>query len=50
MIGRHLLQAIGFDNKSMLAAACNKHVGVINIPKSLAAISAARVTQGTIAA
>ena len=48
VIGRKVLQSIGCDNKAMLAAACDKHAGVINIPEALAADAAARVTQGTI--
>lgn len=50
VIGRRVLQAIGCDNKAMLAASCDKNDGVINIPEALAADKAARASKGTIAA
>ena len=36
ILGRHVLQAIGCDNKSMLSTACDKNDGIINIPDALA--------------
>ncbi|CAN8074420.1 unnamed protein product [Agarophyton chilense] len=35
IIGRHLLQAIGCDNKALLTAACDKHNRVINVPQAM---------------
>ena len=36
IFGRHVLQAIGCDNKFMLSAACDKNDRIINIPDALA--------------
>ena len=36
ILGRHVLQAIGCDNKRLLSAPCDKNDGMINIPDALA--------------
>ena len=48
LLARQVLQAIGCDNQAMLAAACDKHDGVINVPDALAKDALRR--EGTIAA
>lgn len=50
VIGRYVLQAIGCDNRAILATACDKNNGVINVPQAMAADRAARASKGTIAA
>lgn len=48
IIGRDVLQAISCDNKDMLLASCDKHDGVINVPRALQAGAETR-DRGTIA-
>lgn len=35
IIGREVLSAIGLDNSTLMAAACDRHDGVLNIPDLL---------------
>lgn len=50
VIGHHVLQAICCANRALLATACDKNQGVINVPQALASDTAARAAKGTIAA
>lgn len=43
-ISRHVLQRIGLDNRKLLAAACDRYKGIINVPELL---SAKRSTDGS---
>eukprot|EP00737_Agarophyton_chilense_P000949 gb/GEZJ01001057.1/.p1 GENE.gb/GEZJ01001057.1/~~gb/GEZJ01001057.1/.p1 ORF type:complete len:583 (-),score=92.79 gb/GEZJ01001057.1/:1849-3597(-) len=47
IIGRQVLQALGCDNKAILAAACDQHNGIINIPEALERDSNLRHAQGS---
>lgn len=50
ILGRPVIDGIGCDNRSMIAAACNRNDGIIKVPGALTKRVQNQPNQGSIAA